>query len=491
MKEMKMKNLGRIILFFALALPLCAQVKVSVDKDQLVRGERATFTLSIAGEGKVQVPPFDELCGYSIENRIQSRKDVFSNGKRLQEISLSYTFMPLKSCVIEPFAVTVNDKEQMTQAVAVTVSNISISKNEPFVVELETDKTSLYVGEPFEMRLLFKERQNTDKIAESISLSDSKNIWIKSEQKGRAASQDGYLTRGNTYAVAAQQSGKLSLGPVRWDVQVRSQAKDYWGTWMATAKTRSLFSNEREIEVKPLPEGISLVGGVEIEVDVDKTQISANEAVNVTIRIKGRANVEDIQPFELQVEDAQVFKEEPKIAHDFQEGKYAGIFEQKLAIVAQRDFTVPAFELRYMDTETDTLKTIRSEPIEISVHNAAPAVKEELKITRAEETTAPETEVQSGALTVLEGMFLLLGGFIAGLLAWMIPWKRLLNKKKKKQTVSAEESKAVLQLLMGHLHHSSEIEELVKKLGENLYEGKRHAIDKKRLKVIVKQLQQG
>jgi hypothetical protein len=88
-------------------------------------------------------------------------------------------------------------------------------------------------------------------------------------------------------------------------------------------------------------------------------------------------------------------------------------------------------------------------------------------------------------------MFLLLGGFIAGLLAWMIPWKRLLNKEKKKQTVSADESKAVLQLLMSHLHHSPEIEELVKKLSENLYEGKRHEIDKKRLKVIVKQLQQG
>ncbi len=490
MKEMKMKNPGKLILLFLLVFPLWAQVKVSVDKEQLIRGERATFTLSITGEGKVQIPPFDELCGYSIENRMQSRKDVFSNGKRQQEISLSYTFMPLKSCVIEPFAVSINGKEQMTEAINITVSNISISRNEPFSVALETNKKSLYVGEPFEMSLFFKERQNTDKIAESIALSESKNIWIKSEQKRPASSKEGYLTRHNTYALAAQQSGKLSLGPLRWDVQVRSQAKDYWGTWMATAKTRSIFSNELEIEVKPLPEGIYLVGDLEIKVKVDKKQISANEAVNVTITVKGRANVEDIQAFDLHEEGTQAFKEEPKITHDFQEGKYVGLFEQKLAVVAQRDFTIPAFELRYMDVETDTLKTIRSEPIEITVLNAAPALKEELKISRSEEIAAPDTSVQSSALTFLEGTFLLLGGFFLGLLAWAIPWKRLLSKDKRKHTVSAKESKAVLQLLMGHMHHSPEIEEMVKKLNENLYEGKRHEIDKKRLKAIVKQLQQ-
>lgn len=490
MKEMKMKNLGRIILFFALALPLCAEVKVSVDKNQLVRGERATFTLSITGEGKVKVPPFDELCGNSIENRMQSRKDVFSNGKRLQEISLSYTFMPLKSCVIEPFAVSINEKEQMTEAVSVTVSNVSITKNEPFSVELETDKKSLYVGEPFEMRLLFKERQNIDKLAESISLSQSNNIWIKSEQKGRATSKEGYLIRHNTYALAAQQSGKLSLGPLRWDVQVRSEAKDYWGTWMSTAKTRSIFSNELEIEVKPLPAGISLVGDLGIGVKVDKMQINANEAVNVTITLKGRANVEDIPAFDLHVDATQTFKEEPKIVHDFQEGKYVGLFEQKLAIVAQRDFTIPSFELRYMDVETDTIKTIRSEPIMINVLNAAPVVKEELKITRPEETAAPVPDLQDTDLTFSEGVLLLLGGFFLGLLTWLIPWKRLRNKDKRKQTVPVKESKAVLQLLMSHMHHDPEIEEFARKLSENLYEGKKHEIDKKRLKMIIKQLQQ-
>jgi transcriptional regulator NrdR family protein len=72
----------------------------------------------------------------------------------------------------------------------------------------------------------------------------------------------------------------------------------------------------------------------------------------------------------------------------------------------------------------------------------------------------------------------------------MIPWKRVFVKDKRKHTVSAKESKEVLQLLMGHMHTDPEIEELVKKLSENLYEGQSHEIDKKRLGEIVKKLQE-
>lgn len=467
---------------------LNADIKVSVDKSQITRGERVTFTLSVTGAGEVRIPPLDELCGYSIEGRMQSRKDVFSNGKRAQEMSLMYEFMPQKSCIIEPFSVTVNDKEEMTEAINITVSKMSISINEPFMVQLETDKTSIYVGEPFEMKVKFKERQNMDSVGESISLPESKNIWIKSEYKGQAFVKEGYTTRQNMYALSAQQSGELSLGPLRWDVKVRSRSRDSWGMVYATAKTRTVFSNELGIEVKPLPEGIDLVGKLEILVKVDKKEVNAGEAVNLTIEVKGRANIEDIQVFDIHVPGAQAFKEDPKISHYLQEGKYFGSFIQKLAIVAERDFTIPSFELRYMDVETDMIKNINSEIIDIKVINSAPEVKEELKISRPDEEIK-DVNVQGNALNLLQGVLLLVGGFILGLIISMIPWKKFITTEKTKHTVSAKVSKEVLQLLMSNMDSDPEIERLVQKLSENLYEGKSNKIDKKRLKEIVKTLQ--
>ncbi len=485
-----MKNLGKLILLFLTSLSLWAEIKVSVDKDQITRGERVTMTLRISAESaEVKIPPFDELCGYSVEGRMQSRKDIFSNGKRAQEISLMYEFMPQRSCVIEPFAVSVNGKVQMTEPINITVSKISISKNEPFIVELETNKSSVYVGEPFEMKVHFKERRSIDALAESISLPENKNIWVKSEQKGSAYVKDEYSLRHNVYAVAAQQSGKLSLGPLRWDVKVRSQSKDYWNTWIASTKTRTMFSNELDIEVKPLPEEIKLVGEMSIEAKVNKHEVNAGEAVNVTINIKGRANIEDIEAFDLHVSGAQAFKEEPKISHYLQDGKYFGSFTQKLALVAERDFVIPSFGLSYMDVKTDRVKTIKTEEIAIKVLNASVTPKEEVKITRAEETTPTNQNSEHLVLTSAQSALLVLGGFVLGLIVSILPWKILLRKEKRKQDISIKDTKEVLQLLMSNMKQDSEIEELVKELSENLYEGKSHKIDKKRLKEVLKRLQ--
>jgi len=491
MKRIQMKNLGKIILFFLISLPLWAEVKVSVDKDQITRGERVTLTLRISGAGgEVRIPPFDELCGYSIEGRMQSRKEIFSNGKRAQEISLMYEFMPQRSCVVEAFPVTVNGKEEMTEPINITVSKVAISRDEPFIVELETDKRSVYVGEPFEMKVNFKERRNIDTLAESISLPENKNIWVKSEDKGRPFVSGEYSMRKNQYAMAAQQSGKLALGPLRWDVKVRSQSKDYWGTWLASTKTRTVFSNELDIEVKELPEDVNLVGEVNIDVSVNKTEINAGEAVNVTINVEGRANIEDVEAFDIHVSGAQAFKEEPKVSHYLQDGKYFGSFVQKLALVAENNFTIPSFELKYMDVETDRVKTIRTDAISIKVLNASSSVKEEIKITRAEEKVETTQSDENRALTFLQGTFLLLSGIVLGLVFSMIPWKRALGKEKRKETISAKESKEVLRLLMSNMSQDPEIEDLVKKLSENLYEGQSHEINKKKLKEVIKRLQE-
>lgn len=485
-----MKNLGRMIVLFLLALPLMAEVKVSVDRTEVTRGETVRFTLSIMGAGKITIPPFDELCGYSIEGHMQSTKDIFSNGKRSKEISLTYEIMPQRSCVIESFPVTINGETQTTEPINIKVSKVAITANAPFVVELKTAKNSVYVGEPFEVQMNLKTRQGVDTLAESISLPESKNVWVKSEEKGQPVLSEGYSSRKNMYAMAIQQSGKLMLGPLRWDVKVRNQRRDNWGMWLSTAKTHTVFSNEVELEVKELPEGVSLVGELDIKTTVDKTQIHAGEAVNVDIRVQGRANIEDIPAFNIHVDGAQAFKEEPKVTHYLRDGKYYGTFSQKLALVAERDFTVPSFEIKYMDLSTDKVKTIMTKAIDIKVLNSAPLVKEELKISRPQEKPQESTpSTESSALNLMQGAFLLIGGIVLGLIFSMIPWKRFFHKEKSKHRVSAKESKEVLQLLMRSMHKDPEIETLVQKLSENLYEGKSHDIDKKRLKEILKKVQ--
>lgn len=485
-----MKNLGKTILFLLLSLSLWAEISVSVDKEQVTRGERVTLTLRIFGDGRdVEVPPLNEVCGVNIEGRMQSRKEIFSNGKRLQERSLMYEFMPQRSCVIEPIIITVNGKEEKTEPINITVSKVAISRNEPFIVELEAQKDSVYVGEPFEVKVNFKARRNIDTLAESISLPENKNIWVKSEEKGSPFISGEYVMRKNEYAMAAQQSGQLSLGPLRWDLKVRSQSKDYWGTWLAATKTRSVFSNELDIKVKALPEDINLVGKMNMDISVNKMEVNAGEAINLTIKVEGRANIEDIEAFDLHVPGTQVFEEEPQVSHFLQDGRYFGSFTQKVAFVAERDFTIPVLTLTYMDVETDSVKTIQTEAISVKVLNASALPKEELKVTRPQEKVAINNEEEKASLSFLEAIFVFLSGMVFGTILFMTPWKRLLRQEKNKTTIPAKASKEVLQLLMPHMDRDSEIEEMVQKLSENLYEGGSHPIDKKSLKEIVRKVQ--
>jgi len=487
MKRIQMKNLGKIIVLLLISLSAFAGLNVSVDKQNVTRGERVSFVIKITGKGKVRVPPFDQLCGYDIESKMQERKDVYANGKRAQELSLIYIFMPQRSCVIDPFPVTINDVEVMSEAINISVTKMTITKNEPFSVRLETNKDSVYVGEPFEMSVQFSQRQNIKTLGEAISLPESKNIWIKSEDKGAMRVKDRSLKRTNIYALSAQQSGKLLLGPLRWDLKVRSENKDYWGSFISTAKTRTVFSNELEIEVKPLPKGINIVGDLSIQAKVDKDEINSGEAINLTISLEGRANIEDLDAFSIHLKGAQAFNEEPQISHYLQDGKYFGSFTQKSALVAQKDFVIPSFSLSYMDTNTNTVKTISTKEISIKVHNVEPLIETPLKVSRAEvkDINTPTRE----GLTYLQGVFLLLGGFILGLLLVLVPWRRLKLSKSSGSKIAVKESKEVLQLLMSNMDKDPKIEVLVKELSENLYEGKSHKIDKKMLKEVLKNLQ--
>lgn len=484
-----MKNLGKIIYFiFFLGLMAHAQVDVSVDKDQVSRGERVTFTLRLTGNQVVDLPPISTLCGYDIEGRMQSQKTVISNGKRAQELSMQYTFMPERSCRIEPLRMKVDGNEEQTEAIEITVSKVSIAKNDPFVVELKTDKNAVYVGEPFEMYVNFKQRRGIGVYDQSVSLPESKNIWIKSQYEGRAVKQDRYETHENMYAISAQQSGKLNLGPLRWNLQVQANSRDSWGMLFSRIKTHTVFSNEVDIEVKPLPEGVILVGDLQLKAEVDKTEVNAGEAVNLTITAEGRANVEDIPAFDLFLQGAQAFKEEPKVTHALKDNQYFGAFSQKLAIVAEKDFTIEALTLTYMDVATDQVKTIKTQPISIKVINAKASESEPLKVIKASDELTPPAQMQAKGLNTLDAIVVFAVGLLSGVILMMIPWRRFKQNNTHANKFKPGINKQTLQQLIPHVHEHEEIATMVQNLSENLYEGKSHSIDLKHLKALMEKI---
>ena len=132
---------------------------------------------------------------------------------------------------------------------------------------------------------------------------------------------------------------------------------------------QKIYSNALHISVKPLPNNLELFGDYSLTSTVDKTFVDANQPVNLTISITGKGNIDDIQKYNLTISNVVSYADEPKIESTFQTDEYGGNFTQKIAFVAQSDYIIPKIELTYFDKNTNQVKTIHSEPINIKVIN--------------------------------------------------------------------------------------------------------------------------
>jgi hypothetical protein len=479
-----MKNLGKI--FFTciiLALSLSADVKVSVDATDVTIGERVTLSVAVSGDD-VTPPQLNTVCGENIVSTSTRTSVQTINGTYSKKQIFEYIFIPTQSCTIEPISLKVDGHDEVSEPINITVSAMQITKDSIFILELQSDKKSVRVGEPFKLKVVFKQKRGNAAVDSKFAMPEMKNFWIKEESAGGKFEEGDYVVQHLSYIVAAQKSGYHSISPARIEIATRSHKKDSWGQWFAALQWRSYFSNALELEVLPLPEDVTLVGDFAIEAHADTTEVNASQAVNITVKISGSGNFEDIKGFKPKLQGVGIFDEEPVTKASIENGQYKGLWSQKLVFVPNEDITVAPFELRYFDLKTEQVKIIKSEAIKIHVKNAPKVSKEPLKIQRAQSTEVVETVTAEPSQS--EGSFFtgLIMGLLSGLFLVLLPWKRWL-KRDESEKKSYKNERDVLTLLLNHLE-DEEARDMASRLEAKLYEGKTVVIDKKRLKELFK-----
>lgn len=202
--------------------------------------------------------------------------------------------------------------------------------------------------------------------------------------------------------------------------------------------------------------------------------INPNEALNVVVKVKGEGNLEDIKTLKPYVDNVSVFDE--KIAIQNSE------LSQKMAFVADADFSVPPFSIKYFDLKTKEVKTIATEEIKVKVNGAK--AKKELTIKRQEnEDTA--TQALESTKTAISYSWLLIAfaaGLAGGILIMMLkPWKFFAKDK----SVNIKDPKILLMKLLP-FKSDEEVQKIVDILEKNIYLNEKIEIDKKVLKMILK-----
>jgi len=475
-----MKDLGRkiFIIFSFIATTIYADVTAYVEPKTIYRGDSAFYNLKVSG-GAINKPIIDTICGSSVIGTRSQTSIEMVNGDYKKSYVLSYEFTPTKSCVIEPVEVEINGKKEKSNAVKVVVKEASKDKNAPFLLSLKPSKESLFVGEPFELTLTLKQRRDAEVVDSKFLPPDFKGFWVKGESQASRVEEGEYIVTTAKYKLAPQREGNLTIAPAQIKIATRVNRRDMWGSFMPQIKWRSYFSNEVHIQANPLPNGAKYVGDFTIKATADKREINSNEAVNVTVEVIGEGNLEDIESFKPHIPGVNVFEEKVEIKGDR--------LTQKLAFVADRDFTIPPFKLAFYNLKTKRVEQIKTEPIHIKVTGVAKAANE-LKIAResvSDKVQAP-LNLQTTDSTTIDKVYVIVAFIVGVVLGMMLMLLKPLKLSKNEKKFNIKDEKLLLIKLLPYRDSDEDVKSLVEKLEQNLYSTHKEKIDKNLVKEIVK-----
>lgn len=467
-----MKNYFKLIFLLIFASStINASVVAKVDTNSVEIGDSVSYSLDISGEN-IQRPDIQKLCGTDVVSTASQTSMRGVNGKFKKSYILSYDFLPQQSCIIEPIEVEVNGKIERSNSVSIKVNSVEKTKDLDFILTLNSDKKELFVGETFELTLIFKQKLNSQALDSQFTPPELKGFWIKNEPKAQKSQDKMYETTKIIYKLAPQREGKLTISKAQIKVASKANTVGGFGVFMQALKWKTYFSNDVELIVKPLPSGTNLIGDFTIKAIPDRLKINAGDAINVKIEVLGSGNLEDIRSFKQSIDGVNVF-DEKIIIND-------GRLTQNLTFVADRDFVIPAFTIKYFDTKAKDIKTVSSGEIAIKVNNAKAkedlVIKKELK---KEESVKRDILAKSDSVTLV---ITFLVGLISGILIMLFKIPKIFKKEK---SSFINEPKLLLVKLLPY-KNSNEVREIIEILENNIYSTNKQKIDKKRVREILK-----
>ena len=496
---MKRQLLGKVIVLLFLPLVLFATVKESVDKDVLYKGESVTYTIAVTGKD-VEFPTITEIGGNPVLSTSGSQNVSIINGDFQKSVSKSYLFRPNDSLEIPSYKILVNGGVTMSKPISLKIVEPSQDKSAPVVLDIRLSKEHARVGELVRFDLVFKQKPNVPIYKLDIEEPKFEDFWVQKIEGANEGVEGEYKTKTYSYLLFAQRSGKVTIPAVVANVgqlrqSNRRSADPFFDRFTQNIRNTKVFSNELALEVEALPNGLELYGDFNISVDVDKKSVLANKPLSLSIRVDGIGNIDDVKKFTLDIEGAVIYANEPVVASRVQGEEYVGSFEQKIVIIADGAYTIPALELRYFDRIAHKEVVKKSQPIEIMVTGgvakvstveSASAGKLETSESINDSTVTSFSEGERNWIELLYAVLVGLG--LGALLVWLMMRSRSGSTSAERKTVPIEEQikksksdKELFELLLPYKKESVTIDSVLVQLEENIYRGTAHQIDRELL----------
>ena len=429
-----MKSIFRLFVILGCLLPmtLWAQDNPTLTvsaKKQVVVGERFQVVFEANAEGRnFQAPSFEgfNVVGGPFTSTSSSIQMVNGSISRTTRNSYTYALQAVQEGTfrIGSASLTVNGDKVSSEPFEIKVlpydgssassggggvsSNQGQSQqntNDPQVsgkdlfLRCIPSKKSVYVGE----QVVLTYKLYTKVPVSSVSLSKVPSyagFWTKdiSDNNGTLKQSSEYVN-GIEYTTAEiqkviivpQRSGKFTIDPMTMEcvAQIRTQRNnnrsmdpfeaffnDPFFNRNITNVQKELSSQSLGIEAKPLPENnkpssfAGAVGNYKFTSSIDKTELSTNEAVTVTLTVSGSGNIELLQmPEPVFPPDFEVYDPKITTSTDVNSQGMTGTKKAEYLAIPRRagSFSIPPVEFSYFNPSSESYQTLYSEPYELSV----------------------------------------------------------------------------------------------------------------------------
>lgn len=395
--------------------------KVSRDKIGINETVEVSFVMNVDGDHLT--PP--EFTNFQVVGGpMQSFSSSWVNGKSSKTISVGFFIQPTKQgkLTIGSATMTYEGKVYKTQPVTIEVGEPvqrtqpqnphhrsrtaqsfwdeffgnpepqqtpQLPKNlgEGVHVVAHINKKSAYINEPITVEYrLYVSHYNAVNHIQLLNMPKFTNFWNHVIENTQQQVLEG-IYKGKEYryivlqkgVLLPQKDGDLTIDPMELEMLVETPTGRYdiFGRPEMKRELKKYSSGTHTIKVRPLPidnqpeSFLGAVGSFTLDKQVNKTQVKANEALELTITVKGKGNLQlidipkPIAPVALEVYEPQIID---KISNNLSVGMQ-GSRTYKYTIVPQYKgkYTIEPIEFSYFDIESKTYKTLTTEPTVIDV----------------------------------------------------------------------------------------------------------------------------
>jgi hypothetical protein len=361
--------------------------EATVNKNNCEVNENIQLTFTSNTSGDLELP--DIKNGKIVAGPSTGYSTYIStiNGKRSVVTSYTYTyvlrFTKKGDQLIPPAKLVTADKTYYTQPINVAVGastssssgNETAGKNEDVFITISTNKNKIYKGEHLvaTYKLYSRYVRYSHQLVD-INFPTPSGFWLKDVENAGKLNMIEETVNGKRYGVVAlkktvlyaQKDGKMKLEPFTSTVKV----SDFFAS-----EDFKVTSNSPAIEVLELPanapEGFNgAVGDFNFEVKYSKSELKVNDALDITITIRGNGNIKLLDDFVLELpEEMEKFDPEITDTVNVTTSGMTGRRVYKYLVIprASGKYKLPPIKFSYFDPESKSYKSLTSGEFELNV----------------------------------------------------------------------------------------------------------------------------